>query len=83
MTKVIYKNINIIFFKVTIKGETENFVISPISTAIILSLATCGAHGNSKEELIDVLHLLPDKQSNMTVGVKALLETLNVSKIYF
>ncbi|KAF7997397.1 hypothetical protein HCN44_005674 [Aphidius gifuensis] len=59
-SKVIPNSINqmsIDFFKVALDNQADNFVCSPFSVAHVLAISAFGSQGNTRDEIITVLHM--------------------------
>lgn len=59
-------------------NATTNTICSPISAAIVLSMAAYGARENTEKQLRTVLHL-PVNDTLAKNGFQTLIDTLNVS----
>ncbi|CAG5093853.1 Similar to SERPINI1: Neuroserpin (Gallus gallus) [Cotesia congregata] len=79
------------FYKALARDESSNFICSPISVSMVLSMVTYGARGNTEKELRNALRLSDDDQVNKN-GFQSLVDTLNAvekvelrlaNKIYF
>ncbi|XP_057319840.1 serine protease inhibitor 42Dd-like [Microplitis mediator] len=79
------------FYKALAENEKSNFICSPISVSMVLSMVTYGARGNTEKELRSVLGLSEDDQLNKD-GFQSLIDNLNAvetvvlnlaNKIYF
>ncbi|XP_011314408.1 leukocyte elastase inhibitor isoform X3 [Fopius arisanus] len=64
------------FYKVLVDGEKGNFMFSPASVSITLSMLTFGARGNTENQLRSVLHL-PADDTLTTDGIRLLVDKLN------
>ncbi|CAG5094924.1 Similar to Alaserpin (Manduca sexta) [Cotesia congregata] len=69
-------NYEISICKKIISSNTKNFVISPLSAALVLMMAACGAGGENAEEMKSVLHFDPDNSVHRT-GIYSMIEMFN------
>ncbi|KAK0170431.1 hypothetical protein PV328_010995 [Microctonus aethiopoides] len=69
-------NFGIEFNKVVSKEKSSNYICSPFSVSMVLSMATCGAEGKTKSELQQNLHLSTD-DTVMKNGCQTLIDTIN------
>ncbi|KAH0564629.1 antichymotrypsin-2-like [Cotesia glomerata] len=59
-----------------ISRNVKSFVISPLSVALVLMMAACGADGENAEEMKSVLHFDSDNSVHRT-GIHSMLEMFN------
>ncbi|XP_057318337.1 uncharacterized protein LOC130663233 [Microplitis mediator] len=67
------------FYKSLAEDETSNFICSPLSVSMVLSMVTYGARGQTEKELRSALRLSKDDQINKN-GFQSLIDTLNAVK---
>ncbi|KAK0162040.1 hypothetical protein PV327_008413 [Microctonus hyperodae] len=64
------------FNKIVSKEKSSNYICSPFSVSMVLSMATCGAEGKTKSELQQNLHL-PTDDTVMKNGYQTLIDMIN------
>ncbi|XP_057318336.1 antichymotrypsin-2-like [Microplitis mediator] len=67
------------FYKALAEDETSNFICSPLSVSMVLSMVTFGARGQTEKKLRSTLRLSEDNQINKN-GFQSLIDTLNAIK---
>lgn len=67
-----------VFIQSIATSNDGNLITSPISAAIVLSMASFGAGGNTEKQMSSTLHLPGDNQISKN-GYESLITTLNVS----
>ena len=67
------------FLKILAHSKKENFVCSPLSAHIVLSMTAYGAGGNTAVQMRQSLHL-PSDDVSARQGFENLIDHLNVRK---
>ncbi|XP_074098985.1 iris-like isoform X2 [Cotesia typhae] len=67
------------FYQALGGDESSNFICSPVSVSMVLSMVTYGARGNTEKELRNALRLSEDDQVNKN-GFQSLVDSLNAVK---
>ncbi|XP_053596778.1 leukocyte elastase inhibitor isoform X1 [Microplitis demolitor] len=64
------------FYKALADSESGNFICSPVSVNVVMSMVSFGAHGDTEQQLKSVLNLPCDK-SIIKQGYQELIDSLN------